>query len=141
MDCGLAVVLSKFLDNQFSSGTTFVAELIEADLPGMVCVCWDGNEASVRGRGTMAGVGVQRGAVCGASDRCSTVRCTTYRAAPWKRLLQSLGLYTRIRWLVRLQTLRIRPSECDDVIKRAHVSRSRGLPHREVTDGLRRPPF
>ena len=33
------------------------------------------------------------------------------------------------------------PSECDDVIKRAHVSRSRGLPHREVTDGLRRPPL
>ena len=32
------------------------------------------------------------------------------------------------------------PSECDDVIRRAHVSRSRGLPHREVTDGLRRPP-
>ena len=31
------------------------------------------------------------------------------------------------------------PSECDDVIRRAHVSRSRGLPHREVTDGLRRP--
>ena len=25
--------------------------------------------------------------------------------------------------------------DCDDVIKRAHVSRSRGLPHREVTDG------
>ena len=34
-----------------------------------------------------------------------------------------------------------RPSECDDVIRRAHVSRSRGLPHREGTDGLRRPPF
>ena len=33
------------------------------------------------------------------------------------------------------------PSECDDVIRRAHVSRSRGLPHREGTDGLRRPPF
>ena len=31
------------------------------------------------------------------------------------------------------------PSECDDVIRRAHVSRSRGLPHREGTDGLRRP--
>ena len=31
---------------------------------------------------------------------------------------------------------RLRPSECDDVIKRAHVSRSRGLPHREGTDGL-----
>ena len=29
-----------------------------------------------------------------------------------------------------------RPSECDDVIKRAYVSRSRGLPHREVTDGF-----
>ena len=28
-----------------------------------------------------------------------------------------------------------RPSECDDVIRRAHVSRSRGLPHREGTDG------
>ena len=34
-----------------------------------------------------------------------------------------------------------RPSECDDVIRRAHVSRSKGLPHREVTDGFRRPPF
>ena len=34
-----------------------------------------------------------------------------------------------------------RPSECDDVIRRAHVSRSRGLPHREGTDGLRRPPL
>ena len=33
-----------------------------------------------------------------------------------------------------------RPSACDDVIRGAHVSRSRGLPHREVTDGLRRPP-
>ena len=32
------------------------------------------------------------------------------------------------------------PSQCDDVIRRAHVSRSRGLPHREGTDGLRRPP-
>ena len=31
--------------------------------------------------------------------------------------------------------------ECDDVIKRAHISKSRGLPHREVTGGLRRPPF
>ena len=26
--------------------------------------------------------------------------------------------------------------DCDDVIRRAHVSRSRGLPHREVTDGF-----
>ena len=26
------------------------------------------------------------------------------------------------------------PSECDDVIRREHVSKSRGLPHREVTD-------
>ena len=33
------------------------------------------------------------------------------------------------------------PSECDDVIKRALVSRSRALPHREVTGGLRRPPL
>ena len=32
-------------------------------------------------------------------------------------------------------------SECDDVIKRARVSRSTGLPHRGVTDGLRRLPF
>ena len=31
------------------------------------------------------------------------------------------------------------PSECDDVITKPHVSRSRGLPHREVADGLRRP--
>ena len=29
----------------------------------------------------------------------------------------------------------------EHVIRRAHVSRSRGLPHREGTDGLRRPPF
>lgn len=28
--------------------------------------------------------------------------------------------------------------KCDDVIKRTHVSRSRGLPHREGTVGLRR---
>ena len=34
-----------------------------------------------------------------------------------------------------------KPSTCDDVIKRAHVSRSSRLPHREGTDGLRRPPF
>ena len=33
------------------------------------------------------------------------------------------------------------PSACDDVIRREHVSRSRGLPQREVTDGLRRLPF
>ena len=33
------------------------------------------------------------------------------------------------------------PSACDDVIRRAHVSRSRGLPHREGTDGLRRRPL
>ena len=32
------------------------------------------------------------------------------------------------------------PSECDDVIRRARISRSRGPPHREVTDGLRQPP-
>ena len=31
--------------------------------------------------------------------------------------------------------------DCDDVIRREHVSRSRGLPHRKVTDGLRRPPI
>ena len=30
-----------------------------------------------------------------------------------------------------------RPSECDDVIRRADVSRSRGLPHRGGTDRLR----
>ena len=95
-DCGLAVVLSKFLDNQFSSGTTFVAELIEADLPRMVCVCWDGNEASVRGRGTMAGVGVQRGAVCGASDRCSTVRCNEVGAL---RIAQHLGSVCCRAWV------------------------------------------
>ena len=33
------------------------------------------------------------------------------------------------------------PSECDDAIRRAAVSKSRGLPHRGVTDGLRRLPF
>ena len=31
--------------------------------------------------------------------------------------------------------------DCDDVIRRAPVSRSSRLPHREGTDGLRRPPF
>ena len=39
------------------------------------------------------------------------------------------------------RTFPSRPSECDDVIKRAHVSRSRGLPHREVSNGLRCPRF
>ena len=35
----------------------------------------------------------------------------------------------------------VQPFDCDDVIRRAHVSRSRGLPHREGTDGLRRLPL
>ena len=37
------------------------------------------------------------------------------------------------------QEANIGPSECDDVIRRAHVSRRRGLPHREGTGGLHRP--
>ena len=32
-----------------------------------------------------------------------------------------------------VQTKHCRPSECDDVIRRAHVSRSRGLPHPSVS--------
>ena len=49
------------------------------------------------------------------------------------------GFRPRVLQLIEL----LKPFECDDVIRRAHVSRSRGTPqaaaHREVAAGLPRP--